>query len=210
MMRVVLFDPDIQSRRNFYPIALSRPIWELRCGITSLKEKLIAKAKATEVAYFLPEHIAPVYRTKTEARVNDASTLKGSDLLLVNARLKPEALDKIDRNGPSICSFTEQGEAMCIWLRQADAAKLDVTSLESLLESARKNLTKLPGELPAWKYTWDIVLASPHQITEDFKQLGKTGIDGTVEQPNAIRGSSKDVFIGKGAKIHPMVVMDAA
>jgi UDP-N-acetylglucosamine diphosphorylase/glucosamine-1-phosphate N-acetyltransferase len=30
-----------------------------------------------------------------------------------------------------------------------------------------------------------------------------------VEQPNAIRGSKKDVYIAPGAKVHPMVVIDA-
>jgi UDP-N-acetylglucosamine diphosphorylase/glucosamine-1-phosphate N-acetyltransferase len=210
-MRIILFDPDIPSRKNFYPIALSRPIWELRCGITNLREKLLAKAGgASDVAYFCPQHIAASYAGKTKFRVNDASALKGTDLLLLNARLKPEALDQIDRSRPSRGVYAADGEPLALWLTSADAAKLDTASIESLFESARKNINKDEADLPAWKYTWDIVLASPHQITADFKMLGKTGIEGTVEQPNAIRGSEKDVFIGRGAKIHPMVVIDAA
>ena len=51
-MRLVLFDPDLPSRRNFYPLALSRPIWELRCGISSLREKLIAKAGEDRVPLY--------------------------------------------------------------------------------------------------------------------------------------------------------------
>src|SRR6185369_8431673 len=148
--------------RNFYPLALSRPIWELRCGITNLREKMLAKVGATDASYFVPQHIADVYRGKTEAKVNDASVLKGDDLLLVNARLKAEALDQIDRKGPSRVAFTADGELLAIWLKQADAGKVDTSSLESLFESARKNLAAHQGELSAWKYTWDLVLASPH------------------------------------------------
>ena len=42
-MRLVLFDCPAGRRWCFYPLALSRPIWELRCGMTSLGEKLVAK-----------------------------------------------------------------------------------------------------------------------------------------------------------------------
>jgi len=31
-----------------------------------------------------------------------------------------------------------------------------------------------------------------------------------VEEPSALRGSRKDVYVARGAKIHPMVVIDAA
>ena len=42
-MRLVLVDRCEQARRNFYPLSLSRPIWELRCGFGTLAEKLIGK-----------------------------------------------------------------------------------------------------------------------------------------------------------------------
>src|ERR1043165_2631232 len=200
-VRLILFDADIPARRNFYPLALSRPIFELRCGITSLREKMIAKVGATDIAYFVPEHIAPVYRAKAEAKVNDPASLKGADLLLVSARLKTEAIDKIDRNGPSQFGRSASGEPLYLWLRSADVSRVDASSLPSLLESAQKNLTTKEVDLPAWGYTWDLVLASPHQITADFKTIGRSGIEGSVEQPNAIRGSAKDVYIAKGAKI---------
>jgi UDP-N-acetylglucosamine diphosphorylase / glucose-1-phosphate thymidylyltransferase / UDP-N-acetylgalactosamine diphosphorylase / glucosamine-1-phosphate N-acetyltransferase / galactosamine-1-phosphate N-acetyltransferase len=208
-MRLILCDPDVPSRRNFYPIALSRPIWELRCGITSLREKLIAKTGATDVAYFCPHHMEASYRQRSGFKVNDPNALKGDDLLIVHATLKPEALDQLNRAGPSRGIYAADGQPLALWITAADGAKLDTSSLASLAESARK-LNNATAELPCWKYTWDIVLASPHQITADFKTLGKTGIEGIVEQPNAIRGSTNDVFIGRGAKIHPMVVIDAA
>jgi len=64
--------------------------------------------------------------------------------------------------------------------------------------------------VPAWNYTWDLVLANPKQLVEDFKAAGRSGIHGVVEQPNAIRGSAQDVYVAPGALVHPMVVLDAA
>ena len=54
------------------------------------------------------------------------------------------------------------------------------------------------AKLPTWNYTWDLVLANPEQLTKDFAAAGRSGIEGTVEQPTAIRGSRQDVYIGPG------------
>ena len=35
-MRLILFDRLTPKRINFYPLALSRPVFELRCGMTFL------------------------------------------------------------------------------------------------------------------------------------------------------------------------------
>ena len=42
-MRLILLDRPNEKRLHFYPLALSRPIWELRCGMGSLVDKLVAK-----------------------------------------------------------------------------------------------------------------------------------------------------------------------
>lgn len=208
-MRLIFIDPAGESRRRFYPISLSRPVWAMRCGMTTLAEKMIAATGATDIACFVPAYMADVYRTRTAWPVNDAKSLAGTDLLVVHARLKAAAIAKIDRKGPSQVFRNADGEVMCIWLRSGDIGRIDCSSLEALLASAQAKLPAGPSDLPTWNYTWDLILTSPHQITDDFRALGRTGIEGVVEQPNAIRGSTKDVFIGKGAKIHPMVVIDA-
>ena len=61
-MRLILFDRPTPKRLNFYPLALSRPIFELRCGMTSLGDKLIAKLRPSDVACFVPPYMAEAYR----------------------------------------------------------------------------------------------------------------------------------------------------
>jgi UDP-N-acetylglucosamine diphosphorylase/glucosamine-1-phosphate N-acetyltransferase len=209
-MRVVLFDEAGEKRRNFYPIALSRPIWDLRCGITSLAEKLLAKAGATEAACWVPSYMATYWKSQTAWSVNDPASLKGSDLLLLNPRMKAEGLDKVDRKGASQVGLGANDEILYAVIRSADLAKLDASSIDTLLASAKKSIPSKQVDLATWNYTWDLVLASPHQITHDFNALGKTGVEGTIEQPSGFRGNKKDLFIGQGAVIHPMAVIDCA
>jgi len=208
-MRLVLLDLPSKKRINFYPLALCRPIWELRCGITSLGEKLVAASGTKEVACFVPPYMAEVYRTRTTWRVNDLGALHGDDLLLVSGRVKAAGLN-VAPKGPSQAVFSADGECLVARLSKEDAAKLDASSIEAFLASAQKALPAAGIEVPAWNYTWDLVLANPKQLTEDFKAAGRSGNHGVIEQPGAIRGSPSDVYVAPGALVHPMVVLDAA
>jgi UDP-N-acetylglucosamine diphosphorylase/glucosamine-1-phosphate N-acetyltransferase len=208
-MRLILLDLPSEKRINFYPLALCRPIWELRCGMTSLAEKLVASAGATDVACFVPPYMADSYRAKTRWPVNDLGQLRGSDLLLISGRLKALGL-QIPTEGPSWATFSADGECLVARVTRDDAARLDASSIESFVQSLQKTLPGRSFDVPTWNYTWDLVLANPKQLAEDFKAAGRSGVEGTVEQPNAIRGSAKDVYVAPGALVHPMVVFDAA
>ena len=108
-MRLILLDRLTERRFHFYPLALCRPIWELRCGMSTLGEKLVGKLGATDVACFVPPYMAEAYSARCAWPVNDAAMLRGEDLLLVSGRLKPEALDAMDPAGPGklLCSQQE-------------------------------------------------------------------------------------------------------
>jgi len=217
-MRLILVDSPDEVRGNFYPLALSRPLWELRCGFTSLEEKLISKVGASDVAYFVPDYMADSYRAKAGHPVNDLSVLGGDDLLIVDPRLKAECFD-VAAGGPSEVGLDEQGNVLYARIAKDDLAKLAlapaVTRVQAtddigkLIAAAKAKLPNVKSALPRWQYIWDLILANAEQITADFAAAGQHGIEGKVEQPNAIRGSKKDVYIAPGAIVHPMVVIDA-
>ena len=209
-MRLILVDVNGEARSNFHPLSLSRPIWELRCGMTSLGEKLIASTEAADVAFFVPEYIAATLRERTDRPVNDARQLTGDDLLLIDARVRADGFD-VSLTGPSEVGIDEQGNVLFARIARQDLGKLrgGEVGIEEFLTAAKANLPTVPSVLPTWNYTWELVLANPDQITADFAAAGRSGIEGTVEQPNAIRGSAKDVYVAPGVTVHPMVVIDA-
>jgi UDP-N-acetylglucosamine diphosphorylase/glucosamine-1-phosphate N-acetyltransferase len=207
-MRLIIFDRETPRRINFHPLTLSRPVFELRCGMTSLGDKLIAKIGATNVACFVPPYMAEVYRTKTHRSINDPASFTGDDLLLVDGRVKAAEF-AVDAVGPSEVAVDASGDVLYVRIAKADLGKLKADSLDALLESA-KTVLPVARALPVvWKYIWELVLANPAQLAIDFIAAGRTGIEGTIEQPNAIRGSQKDIYIAPGVIVHPMVVIDA-
>ena len=206
-MKLILLDIDA-ARRNFDPVGLSRPLFELRCGITNLAEKLIARTQPAGVACFVPDYLADVYRAEAAWPVNDLSALAGDDLLLVNVRVKADSFT-VEATGPGEVGLADDGTLLYLRVGADDLGRIEGACITSWIDKAREVLPTVQVQLPTWNYAWDLMLANPDQLTTDFAVLGQSGIEGAVEQPNAIRGSDKDVFIAPGAVIHPMVVLDA-
>jgi UDP-N-acetylglucosamine diphosphorylase/glucosamine-1-phosphate N-acetyltransferase len=207
-MRLILLDNTNETRGNFYPLALGRPIWELRCGFNSLGDKLIAKVGTGNVACFVPDYMADSYRAKTKYPVNDLTVLEGNDLLILNPCIKAESFN-VAVSGPSEVGLDEQGNIMYARIAKNDAGKLSTDNIEAFMADAKAKLPNVKSALPRWQYIWDLILNNAEQIKADFAAAGQNGIEGTVEQPNAIRGSKKDVYIAPGVTVHPMVVIDA-
>lgn len=207
-MRLILLDLATEKRFHFYPLALSRPIWELRCGITSLADKMISRTRAGDVACFVPSYMADAYQAQVRWPVNDPGCLSGEDLFVVNARVKAAEFN-VAPVGPSRIAFDEDGECLFARIARTDLTTLNTDSIEHLLDAARESLPVVREEIPVWNYTWDLILANPEQLVRDFADAGRSGIEGTVEQPTSIRGAEKDVYIAPDALVHPRVVMDA-
>jgi len=210
-MNLVIFE-DIEAAANFYPLSLSRPVFELRCGIRNLAEKIEAKFSTQAAAYLVREYLAPTFRRRAAPAVNDLSRCKGQAVLLVNGRVKASTLN-VAADGPSEIGLKGETVVYCRLTAQ-DAAKLDPAKVGKqtlpLVDSHGIASKQLGDGVELYGYSWEIMLDSPHEIAEDFKAIGKSGIEGTIEQPNAIRGDRGDVYIAPGVEIHPMVVIDAS
>jgi UDP-N-acetylglucosamine diphosphorylase/glucosamine-1-phosphate N-acetyltransferase len=207
-VRLILLDRSKEVRSRFHPLTLSRPIWELRTGMTSLAEKLLARCGADDVACFVPDYMAEAYRAKTSWPVNDPASLKGDDLLLVDPRVKADSFD-VAPTGPSEIALDDEGQVLYARVARVDLAALRTGDIGKFLSAAQARLPNVAARLPMWRYIWDLMLANPEQLTADFAAAGRHGIEGAIEEPGAIRGSRRDVYVAPGAVVHPMVVLDA-
>ena len=207
-MRLILLDRSKEVRSRFHPLTLSRPIWELRTGMTSLAEKLLARCGADDVACFVPDYMAEAYRAKTSWPVNDPASLEGDDLLVVDPRVKADSFD-VAPTGPSEIALDDEGQVLYARVARVDLAALQTGDIGKFLSAAQARLPNVPARLPVWRYVWDLLLANPEQLTADFAAAGRRGIEGAIEEPSAVRGSRRDVYVAPGAVVHPMVVLDA-
>jgi len=207
-MRLVLVDSLFEARSNFFPLALGRPLWELRVGISSLAVKLVSRIQPDDIAYFVPDYMADAYREQVDKPVNDPAALLDDDLMLVNPVVKARDF-KVPAKGASEVGLDERGMVIYARINKGDIKRLASDDIEAFIASARVKLPNVTCKLPVWNYTWDLILANSQQITADFEAAGRNGIEGSIEEPVAVRGSIKDVYVAPGVKVHPMVTIDA-
>lgn len=207
-MRLVLVDSLFELRSNFYPLTLGRPLWELRVGMSSLAEKLVATIQPDDTTYFVPDYMADVYRAGVDQPVNDMAALAGDDLILVNPVVKVEDFN-VPAKGASEIGLDEQGMVIYVRISKEDAKKLPSDDIETFIASAKESLPNVSCKIPVWNYIWDLVLANGEIITAEFAAAGRNGFEGSLEEPVAIRGNKKDVYVAPGVKVHPMVTIDA-
>jgi UDP-N-acetylglucosamine diphosphorylase / glucose-1-phosphate thymidylyltransferase / UDP-N-acetylgalactosamine diphosphorylase / glucosamine-1-phosphate N-acetyltransferase / galactosamine-1-phosphate N-acetyltransferase len=207
-VRLILIDLEGPRRLGFEPLVLCRPIWELRLGITTLAEKLVAAVGTRDVACFVPPYMAEVYRRETAWPVNDPAQLQGDDLFIAAAHVKAASIPR-QIGGPSHVVLDAAGQVLLAFVTRDDAAAWRAASLEAFLETV-KRLPAVERRTDAWNYTWDLILANPAEIAADFAALGRSGIEGAIEQPAALQGGHQEIYVAPGARVHPMTVIDAS
>jgi len=203
-MKLVIFEDD--TYENFYPAAFSRAVFELKCGWCTLAEKIQRQFPSASTAYFCRDWLEPTVKRRLQAPVNDVGALKGDDLLIVNGRVICNDYTLV-HSGPSVATATADGDLVALRLEQKDVPT-DVASLAELI--ARAKVTTNIVEAPLANYGWDPMLKNVEGLHADFKSAGRHGIEGTVEEPNAIRGSRDNIYIADGVLVHPFVCIDAS
>ncbi len=212
MVTLVVFEDA--KYEDLYPLTYMRPAFELRCGATTLAEKIAYAAKAGSVAYFVRDWLAEPYAERVSAPVNDLAALDG-DVLLVNGRLLVDGACDVGELGPD--EMVKSGGTLVaarVAARTLAAAKRD---------SFAATLAALEGKLtPAWcgaggckptmiDFPWLLIRHNAAMLKSDFRRLyaDRAGVHCAMHPLSCIVGDEKDVYIAPTAKAAPMVVIDA-
>ncbi len=198
-MKLVIFEDDQADR--FFPICFVRGVFELKCGAASLADKLARAAGGQVDALLVRDYLRPtVARRYPSAAVNDLSGCKGQEVLLLNGRICGTGFKP-----PKDAVALWKGGQLAAWRTTVDLS--GVKDYAGLVAAAAK-APRAEFEGTWFNYIWDVMLASPHEITADFQAAGKKGIEGTMHESSVIFGPRDQVFIGQGAEIHPFVCLD--
>ena len=204
-MRLILFEAT--GSENLYPLTYLRATFELRCGHSSLGDKIRRAAGAvTDTAYFVRDMIAPTAGQRFQGcKVNDFAALKGEDLLLVDGRIL--ALDGLPI--PDGEGVVLDGDSVVLAkIAAGTAAELPSGSVDAFLAAAASRLPRTEGDVTVIRFPWDLVHHNPEAIAADFKAAGRSGVEGSMHGMSCIYGPEELCYIAPGAEIHPMVVID--
>jgi UDP-N-acetylglucosamine diphosphorylase / glucose-1-phosphate thymidylyltransferase / UDP-N-acetylgalactosamine diphosphorylase / glucosamine-1-phosphate N-acetyltransferase / galactosamine-1-phosphate N-acetyltransferase len=196
------------------PLTLTRPVFDLRLGASSLGHKLarafaVGPGPARRGVVVRP-FLAAVQRSRDpQTPVNDADWLARGPVLVANGRwVPPPHFDGAGAAEGSPWVGLCEGQAAFAWVDPDDAVTLQAGGVDSWFEEliGRMECREVAGEWVA--RPWDLVGRNAEHLVLDFDAEGKPGLTNRHLASAAIVGPSDRLAIHESVKVDPYTVFD--
>jgi len=204
-MKLCIFEDETYG--SFYPLTYLRAIFELRCGATTLADKIRRVAPEAPVAYFARDVFARVLRERAGAPVNEPNALRGDDILLVNGRWLLLDPAQLSPEGPEELIGAD-GVVVAARVRRTTAEKVAASTPAELIAALKQTLYIREIDTVVLSYLWELIHHNPDAIVADFKAAGRAGIVGTFSDHATVWGSKDQVYVAPTAEVQPFVCID--
>ena len=202
-MKIVLFEDS--GFENLLPLTYFRPVWELRCGIYELKEKVIRHLSTSEVYFSARQYLMDFYLAPSTV----FSPAAGEEYLFLNGRLlmgtnDSEKILSIARkevfvSGTSIVAWRTDGRSLGQYLERG------ILQDDRILNDFSQQ--QVPFRLIT--YPWDLIESNGVEIINDCQLSGTLGkLNGQID-PGVHILCKDNVFLGDSVRLMPGVVIDA-
>jgi len=198
-MKLIVFEND--SWTDLTPLSYIRPVFELRCGMYSLLERIIDSAGTKDVVLFVRDYLAELVKKNYQYPVNDFSQIN-DDVLIVDGRFLVETNFTTDREAVYLCD----NEVAYAFIKKENVEKIKGKTLAEIIIFVR-SLPSIQINAKMMRFPWNLVHYNAEMIKKDFEKIGKKGIEGKFSSQAIVYGPD-DIFIAQEAEIHPCVVLD--
>ena len=227
---VIIFEDNGASNLN--PLALTRPVFELLCGMASLWENIVKRFySGADVSFLCRDYLKEVLHNKVNAKINDLSNIENA--LFVNGRILASSSEL-----PSIDGDEEIGiqDGVIVYARLkgdnvtslTDAISDDPNQLVDKLNSLDVPKKEISG-VKLLKYLWEFISNNAEAISADFKfyakpqnskgaiekgvfvrvkNEGKIVIYDAEEATKLVKEGKLPLYVGEGSRIFPNVTID--
>ncbi len=208
-MQICLYEDT--SCTSLYPLVYLRPVYELRCGVFTLREKIGRLMPRAKTALFTRPELRMVTEEENPGlRVNQ---LDEEPTWFVNGRtLVDDELKKIvSARHPGEALFRHDGDIVAAFV-SASRLKTLSTRIDSFHDQDFfQDLPQRTVSTTLVKYPWDIIRYNHRELERDFTTLRRS-----ASRKISLRGfrgahflNPRDIIIGRNTCIQPGAVLDA-
>jgi UDP-N-acetylglucosamine diphosphorylase/glucosamine-1-phosphate N-acetyltransferase len=206
MRRIAFFEGPTPA--DLQPVAHLRPVFELRCGHFSVRERVLRALPTAEWGVCVRPWLAEVYSEEhPESRINDEAWLRAGPTLFVDGRWlgDPRTLADLD---PGCVGILDDE---CVWMMvdPDEAVILDPTHPAEGLARIARNRKPVPAGGQLAKHPWDLVHHNGQQLELDFHLRGGAWARPAIDPQLALQGPPEHIHVAPEATIDPFVVLDA-
>ena len=190
---------------NLYPLALTRPVFELRCGIFSILEKALRHFPGYRISYCVRDELTQLYReAHPEAQINSPNI---SDTVFLNGRFfaDGEFPKSFDKSTAFVCN----GQVVGAFVLAKDMRKLGITETRRADDSVFGQLPRVDVQGTCIDYPWDLIHNNAKEIENDFQFMRSGGQILGKLYPNVTLLAQENIYLAPGSVVHPGAVIDA-
>ncbi len=196
--------------KNLHPLVYFRPVYDLRCGILTLKEKIQFVYPQAEVVLHTRKYLENVLRLNNPGIDVNILADGTEGCLFINGSViaDNDLSDLIPLEGDNRI-YMNGDKIIAVRLNKAGLDGFSIGEPFGIENFKEVEVEQVKTDFIT--YPWDLVSRNADQITADFKKLvddSQEMLNGTIyDGVNLV--SKGNIYIAKGAKIKPGVVIDA-
>jgi UDP-N-acetylglucosamine diphosphorylase/glucosamine-1-phosphate N-acetyltransferase len=207
-MPICIFEDE--QYLNFEPLIYSRPVFDLICGMNTLKEKIIRAFPKEKITLKCRKYLEPFIKIENpKCKVNQ---FDDEEYLFINGRIiVPLNLKNIlaAKSGEEKV-FISSGQVIAAKVSAKRSKELSLDYSEIIDTKIFSNLPNVEIDIPLANYLWDLLYLNGKEIQNDFKIYTKGKSSAKKKYPGVNFVNKKNIFISKDADIKPGVVLDAS
>ena len=205
-VQLCIYEDERSSR--FFPLIWTRPVYDLTCGITTLREKILRAYPGTNVCLACRDYLRDVMREQYSGV--EINTISEEKVLFINGRVlaEPDLATKIPLEGEDTV-YVSGDDVVAVRLGGEGLAKLKKKLPQLLRRSDFEVSREESVDVALVGYIWELVSRNGDQIGADYRMgEGSGGVVGKVYDGVHLLNPSL-ITVRESAVVKPGVVLDA-
>ena len=207
-MQICIFEDEKYS--NLYPLSYTRPVYELVCGINTLREKIIRVSSVLKTALHCRKYLEATL--KHQHPDVDINIINDTSCIFINGRvLASNDLAEIILNDSEDCIYKSGDEIVAVRLSKNNLTKIKNNFNEILNFETFTELPVKKVNVKVYNYLWEMISDNGSEIVNDVE--GVTNDNSAFSNHEDFEGVSfiipEKIFIKNNVNIKPGVVIDA-
>lgn len=193
--------------KNFLPLTYFRPVYDLRCGVLTIAEKIEKYFQTSNIILHSKKYLENYLREdKNSYKIN---TFDSSHILFINGRLLPSAdvFEILQSDGEDEI-FTNNNEVIAARLSNENISLLIENNKDVLSDFSKLNCKQTEIDAYLFEYPWHLIQKNGEEIRNDIKLILPKTTDHNFSGVHFI--NKENIFIGENVTIKPNVVLDAS
>ncbi len=208
-MQICIFEDEKYS--NFYPLSYTRPVYELVCGINTLREKIIRDISSVNVSLHCRKYLEETL--KNQYPDMDINNINDDSCLFINGRvLASEYLSEIITENPEDCIYKSGNEIVAVKLSNENLTNIKHDLTDTLDFNSPLELLTKKVDVKLYSYLWEMITDNGSEIVSDIEQLRKKGLfTAHLDDYDGVNFvNSNEIIVRQNVAVKPGVVIDAS